>query len=208
MFGDLKYPDEHNYNPKYHVPLEGGDQNENMKFVVENIFKKAQNEKDYCNFYGSICEKIMRLELNLRRVELKKVNLRKSEFRKALLEQCENSFQRFFDKDAKNFKDEDDAILYKHSLMSNIKFVGELNRRALLSESILVSIFDLLLSVENKDQLQFVNDDTVEGATILICKIGPMIDDKIKNSKKEEEKLNKKKGLIIEKYQMIFERFE
>jgi uncharacterized protein YjbI with pentapeptide repeats len=63
-----------------------------MKFVVENIFKKAQNEKDYCNFYGSICEKIMRLELNLRRVELKKVNLRKSEFRKALLEQCENSF--------------------------------------------------------------------------------------------------------------------
>jgi hypothetical protein len=84
--------------------------------------------------------------------------------------------------------------------MCNIKFVGELNRRALLSESILVSIFDLLLSVENKDQLQFVNDDTVEGATILICKIGPMIDDKIKNSKKEEEKLNKKKSLIIEKY--------
>jgi hypothetical protein len=84
--------------------------------------------------------------------------------------------------------------------MCNIKFVGELNRRALLSESILVSIFDLLLSVENKDQLQFVNDDTVEGATILICKIGPMIDDKIKKSKKEEEKLNKKKGLIIEKY--------
>jgi hypothetical protein len=57
-----------------------------------------------------------------------------------------------------------------------------------------------LLSVENKDQLQFVNDDTVEGATILICKVGPMIDDKIKKSKKEEEKINEKKNIIIEKY--------
>jgi hypothetical protein len=82
--------------------------------------------------------------------------------------------------------------------MCNIKFVGELNRRGLLSESILISIFDLLLSVENKKQLQFVNDDTVEGAIVLICKVGPMIDDKIKKSKKEEEKMNKKKSMINE----------
>jgi hypothetical protein len=54
--------------------------------------------------------------------------------------------------------------------------------------------------VENKDQLQFVNDDTVEGAIVLICKVGPMIDDKIKKSKKEEEKINEKNNILIEKY--------
>jgi hypothetical protein len=84
--------------------------------------------------------------------------------------------------------------------MCNIKFIGELNIRALLSESILISIFDMLLSVESKNQLQFVNDDTVEGATVLICIVGPMIDDKIKKLKKEEEKINKKRNMIIEKY--------
>jgi hypothetical protein len=57
-----------------------------MKFVAENIFKKIENEKDYCNFYGNICEKIIILEMNLKHIELKKVNLRKSEFKKALLE--------------------------------------------------------------------------------------------------------------------------
>jgi hypothetical protein len=93
LFGDLKYPDENDYNPKYHFPLEdGGDESENMIFVAKNILKKVENEKDYCNLYANICENIMRLELNLRHIKLKKVNLRKSEFRKALLEQCENNF--------------------------------------------------------------------------------------------------------------------
>jgi hypothetical protein len=70
LFGDLKYPDENDYNPKYHFPLEdGGDKSENMIFVAENIFKIIENGKDYCNFYGSICEKIMRLELSLRHIE-------------------------------------------------------------------------------------------------------------------------------------------
>jgi hypothetical protein len=92
MFGDLKYPDENDYNSESHSPLVGGDKNDNMKFIVVNIFEKAQNEKDYCNFYGSICEKIIKLELNLRHIELKKVNLRESEFRKALLVHCQESF--------------------------------------------------------------------------------------------------------------------
>ena len=63
-----------------------------MKLVVESIFRKAQNEKEYCTFYGDLCEKIIRLELNLRGKEEKRNNLKYSEYRKALLDYCEKSF--------------------------------------------------------------------------------------------------------------------
>ena len=39
---------------------------ENMKLIVEVIFKKAQNEKDYCSFYGELVEKLIKLELQLK----------------------------------------------------------------------------------------------------------------------------------------------
>lgn len=56
---------------------------ENLKIVVETIFRKAQNEKEYCTFYGDLCEKIIRLEINLKghqKVTVK--TIRDSEFRK------------------------------------------------------------------------------------------------------------------------------
>lgn len=36
---------------------------ENLTNVVDVIFRKAQNEKDYCSFYGELVEKLIRLEL-------------------------------------------------------------------------------------------------------------------------------------------------
>ena len=39
--------------------------------VVENIFRKAQLEKEYTIFYGKLCEKIIYLELHLRDQEVK-----------------------------------------------------------------------------------------------------------------------------------------
>ena len=66
MFNDLKMPDEPGYNPDKDQLKEGSLNEENMKTVVENLFKKAQNEEEYCIFYGELCEKIIRLELILR----------------------------------------------------------------------------------------------------------------------------------------------
>ena len=40
---------------------------------------------------------------------------------------------------------------YKMMLFNNVKFVGELNKRGLLAESIMLSVFDMLLAVENKN---------------------------------------------------------
>jgi len=65
---------------------------DNMKTVVSTVFRKAQNEKEYCNFYGDLCERIIRLELSLRGKKLSISSIKFSEFRKALLEFCKQSF--------------------------------------------------------------------------------------------------------------------
>jgi hypothetical protein len=64
--------------------------------------------------------------------------------------------------------------------LGNIQFVGELFRRKLLQESIIISVFDMLLGVETQeDHLSQINDNTVEGAVVLMEKIGYMIDEKL-----------------------------
>ena len=45
MFGDLKLPEEEGYVKEINIMAENGMNNENMKIVVSQIFKKAQNEK-------------------------------------------------------------------------------------------------------------------------------------------------------------------
>ena len=47
--------------------------------------------------------------------------------------------------------DNEQLLRFRHRLHGNIKFVGELNRRNLLQENIIVSVFDMLLAVETKE---------------------------------------------------------
>lgn len=75
-----------------------------MKVVVETIFRKAQNEREYCLFYGDLCEKIIRLELNLRGLQARIKTIKESNFRKALLNNCKNSFNQFFNEEIKEKK--------------------------------------------------------------------------------------------------------
>ena len=150
MFGDLKTPDEAGYDETKDAPMTENLNEENMKQVVSTIFRKAQNEKEYCSFYGNLCEQIIRLELTLRGKKLSTKSIKYSEFRKTLLEFCKQSFDQFFDKDIakKEQMDEEAVLKFKDRLLGNIQFVGELNRRNLLSENILISVFDMLLAVK------------------------------------------------------------
>jgi hypothetical protein len=65
MFGELKFKGEDGYDQLNDMLTEELNE-ENMCIVVGIIFKKAQNEKEYCTFYGDLCERLIRLELNLR----------------------------------------------------------------------------------------------------------------------------------------------
>jgi hypothetical protein len=56
--------------------------------IVKNTFKKAIREKGYCIFYGELCEKMMKLELDLMGLDVKVGNMSSSAFRKQLLVEC------------------------------------------------------------------------------------------------------------------------
>lgn len=68
-----------------------------LRIIVQNIFRKAQVEKEYCIFYGDICERLIKLELNLRGLENKIKDMKQSNFRIQLFEVCKECFEKFFD---------------------------------------------------------------------------------------------------------------
>jgi hypothetical protein len=87
-------------------------------------------------------------------------------------------------------------LKFKERLFGNIQFVGELNRRNLLSENILISVFVMLLAIGGAYE-DFINDDTVEAATLLINKVGYLIDDKL--LKLENTPVSERKSAAIER---------
>ena len=213
LFGDIKCANEEGYDPaKDKLVIEecAG----NLEIVVERIFIKAQNEKEYCVFYGELCEKIIKLELALKGEKATVKNSKKSEFRQQLLKHCRSSFDQFFTQEAKEIISHNDheAILkFQQKLFNNINFVGELNRRTLIQESIILSVFEMLLSVDIEEQLQFVNDETVEGAVILINKIGHLIDakrDQIESMKGTDKPPREADLVTLTKINKTFGRFE
>jgi hypothetical protein len=102
MFGDMKLPDEEGYNPETDKHSEGSLNEDNLNVIVETIFRKAQNEKEYCTFYGDLCEKIIRLEINfLGQQKVTVGSIKLSQFRKSLLYFCRSSFDQFFTNETK-----------------------------------------------------------------------------------------------------------
>lgn len=75
--------------------------------IVQNTFRKALKEKEYCIFYGDLCEKMMRLELELMDQDRKIGNMKNSVFRKALLESSRDTFEKFFSQEDKDKKERD-----------------------------------------------------------------------------------------------------
>jgi hypothetical protein len=83
-------------------------------------------------------------------------------FRKLLIDDCHSSFDQFFSDEAKKImetKDNDKIFKFKLRLMNNTRFIGELFKRKLLFESIILDVFELLLGISSDKEC--VNDDTV-----------------------------------------------
>jgi hypothetical protein len=123
MFGDRKLPHEEGYNVDVDKLAEGTLSDENMNIVVETIFRKAQNEKEYCTFYGDLCERIIRLEINFLGHEKVLVkNIKASQFRKSLLQHCRTSFDQFFTTETKEIlesKEEENVLRFKQRLFGS-----------------------------------------------------------------------------------------
>jgi len=85
-------------------------------------------------------------------------------FRKTLFEECKKCFEKFFDADEKKKSTEskEKAIVFKLKLYGNLDFVGELYRRKILPETVLISVFESLLGISDMNNV--IDDLGVEGA--------------------------------------------
>jgi len=88
LFGDKKSENEfftegteESYNRDLHALKDEDIDSDLLETIVQNIFRKAQLEKEYCIFYGTLCENIIKLETSLRGLEIKVRNTSKSLFR-------------------------------------------------------------------------------------------------------------------------------
>jgi hypothetical protein len=122
-----------------------------LETIVQNIFRKAQLEKEDIIFYGELCEKMIKLELQLRNEKQSMSTMKNSVFRKTLFEVCKQCFEKFFDADEKKkgHVSKESAILFRLKLYGNLDFVGELYRRKLLPETVLISVFQSLLGISD-----------------------------------------------------------
>jgi len=83
LFADLMSREETDekdmeYLEETHKLKDGDTNTEILNVIVENIFRKAQLEKEYCIFYGELCEKMIKLELSLRDEEIQIKNMKNS----------------------------------------------------------------------------------------------------------------------------------
>lgn len=96
MFGPIKAPSEEGYNAEVDKFERTPEMAVKLEAIVERVFSKAQNEKEYCNFYGDLCERIIKLELSFLGKKATVKNIKESEFRQQLIQFCRTSFDQFF----------------------------------------------------------------------------------------------------------------
>lgn len=183
--------------------------------MVQTIFRKAQVEHTYSKFYSKLCSTIVKIDLESQGKRAIPNNLKFCSFRKKLLEYCRSCFEEIFlqdDFEALKKKAEDSGKKYsledhkelmlkrQHKLFGNIEFVGELFTCHLLRGDTAKSIFEHLLNVEC-----FV-DDTIEAAIKFIEKIGPTIEEKIRQGTEGKGAASNRK-FSQEEYDTILGRF-
>ena len=131
---------------------------------------------------------MIKLELDLRGMKQSIQNMKVSMFRKTLFEVCKQCFEKFFDhtEKAKSTESKEKALLFKIKLYGNLDFVGELYRRKIVPESVLISVFHSLLGIS--DMNQTIDDLVIEGAISLMNKVGQNFESRTlgKEAKKKE----------------------
>lgn len=207
MFKDFKtqeecWEDDIEYSEEEHK-LKTDDQIEKVLLdtIVQNIFRKAQDEKQFIIVYGELCEKLIKLELDLKGEKKSKSNMSKSVFRKNLIEACQSCFMRFFEpEERQKLNDPEKSILFKDRLFGNIEFVGELFRRNILSENTLNGIFGQLTDE--------VCDFTIEGAIVLMNKIGFNFEESCKKKAEKNPTAENNFKIIMAKFEEIVAEYD
>jgi len=125
-----------------------GCRTEVIKIIAREVFAKALVQHNFIEMYADVCE---RLHAELHGV--------KDTFRRALLEQCQKSFNDHLDPpriDSNLDYEEkfEELMRYKTKMLGNVRLIGELLVRRMLSGRVLFLITDELLSIDSEEALE------------------------------------------------------
>eukprot|EP00298_Acanthocystis_sp_HF-20_P012816 c20070_g1_i1.p1 GENE.c20070_g1_i1~~c20070_g1_i1.p1 ORF type:complete len:542 (+),score=188.25 c20070_g1_i1:333-1958(+) len=142
--------------------------------MIEFLFEKAVSEPNFVGLYAQLCELIQK-SARIFIVEAKEMD-----FRRLLLSKCQSIFESFFQVD--NDEDEDEtkkveiseeqALKQKRIIFGNIRFIGELYIRRLISEKIMHICVDRLFSSYDDDH----EEEDIEATCKLLTTIGKTLD--------------------------------
>jgi len=118
---------------------------EHVIILVREIFEKATTQHNFIPMYADFC---VSLECDRRIAVAMEANKQHQSFRRLLLNQCQVAFEKLLGPHSHpdNEQAEDARILVKRRAIGNVKFVGELLIRGMLSSRLLCSCAEELLN--------------------------------------------------------------
>ncbi|KAK9706310.1 hypothetical protein RND81_07G115900 [Saponaria officinalis] len=146
--------------------------------VISQIFDKALTEPTFCEMYANFCQHLASELPDL------SVNNEKITFRRLLLNKCQEEFERGEreEQEANNVDGEGDAeqseevreekrVKARRRMLGNIRLIGELYKKRMLTERIMHECIMKLLG-----QYQNPDEENIEALCKLMSTIGEMID--------------------------------
>eukprot|EP01102_Stenamoeba_stenopodia_P005462 TRINITY_DN1613_c0_g1_i1.p1 TRINITY_DN1613_c0_g1~~TRINITY_DN1613_c0_g1_i1.p1 ORF type:complete len:1150 (+),score=239.88 TRINITY_DN1613_c0_g1_i1:98-3547(+) len=145
-----------------------------LRGLIGLVFEKALAEPHFSGMYADLCVKMS--EKSLEFVDPNAANTeQKQTFRRILLNRCQEEFEvkpQPPPPDATDLEKEEFEFKRKRKMLGNIKFIGELYKRKMLTEMIMHQCIKLLLSGDIKNP----SPDNIESLCVLMKKIGKIID--------------------------------
>eukprot|EP00669_Euglena_mutabilis_P007453 TRINITY_DN2738_c0_g1_i1.p1 TRINITY_DN2738_c0_g1~~TRINITY_DN2738_c0_g1_i1.p1 ORF type:complete len:672 (-),score=245.98 TRINITY_DN2738_c0_g1_i1:156-2171(-) len=149
--------------------------------IIAQVHERALEQSNYSDMYAQLCKDICQ------RIQAKQAPSNSSsvldEFRRALLNMCQERFQQGVDRGAPELvglepEEREEALgreqHFRHCSKGNIRFIGELYKRSLLSERILHRVIvRLLLETDHHD---IRNQDALEVLCTLLSTAGERLD--------------------------------
>lgn len=126
------------------------DRAEIVEVVARETFAKATKQHGFVELYADLCSKL--------HSDLEKDGVTVN-FKRILLDQCQQSFKRYLeppqiDKLLDYEEQYEQLVKYKTLMLGNVKLIGHLLRRAMLSPKIIFHCTDELLTINTDESLE------------------------------------------------------
>jgi len=126
------------------------DRAEIVEVVARETFAKATRQHTFVELYADLCHKL--------HGDLEKGGATVN-FKRVLLDQCQQSFKKYLeppkiDTELDYETQYEQLVKYKTQMLGNVKLIGHLLRRAMLSPKIIFHVTDELLSIGTAESLE------------------------------------------------------